>query len=77
MLLGLGSGEWILVFYWIGRVVPMWTVPTVLMRGTGDGNEIARELLGAKEAFRDVAICGLAIAAVSCALSITIASTWF
>ena len=62
---GLGNGEWIMVAFWIGRVLPLWLTPW-LSRGSTDGVAIFGALREAEPSFYAIAASGLAILFVLC-----------
>lgn len=70
---GLGSGEWLLVFFWVGRILPMWLVPW-LSRGQSDGSALLDALGEADRSFRVVAVWGLV---ALCAFCFVVASRTF
>jgi len=63
--LGLGQGEWVLVCFWLGRVIPMWLAPR-LAGGSSDGSAIAAALRRSDRSLRAVAGCGIAGLAAVC-----------
>jgi len=62
---GLGSGEWILLAFWVGRVVTLWLTPSLSGKST-DGVALSEALSQAAPSFKATAICGLAILCTTC-----------
>lgn len=62
---GLGQGEWVLVCFWCGRIIPMWLAPR-LAGGSSDGSTIAAALRRSERSFRAVAAWGIAGLAAVC-----------
>ena len=62
---GLGGGEWIIVAFWVGRVLPLWLAPVLSGRLTR-GDVIAGRLRQATSSFGVVSICGLGVVATLC-----------
>lgn len=56
---GLGSGEWILVAFWLGRVVFLWATPR-LMNSSPNGMEIGMALEQSSSMFRFCSVSGIA-----------------
>ena len=65
---GASYGEWILVAFWVGRVVPLWLAPHLMRRDSIEGAELFASLLSSGSAFRAISACGLAVIVVVCAL---------
>ena len=63
---GLGGGEFVLVAFWVGRIVPLWLAPS-LSGQSGDGVAIVDGVRDAARSFRVTAVCGLAILGALCA----------
>lgn len=57
--LGIGIGEWIMVAFWLGRIVPHWLIPHLTNRTT-DGLTIFSALEQSSTMFRSTAVCGMA-----------------
>lgn len=55
---GLGFGEWVLVAFWVGRVVFLWSTP-FLMDSTSDGRIIGAMFERATSMFRFCSLSGL------------------
>ena len=68
---GLGGGEFVLVAFWVGRILPLWLAPALSGR-SGDGVAITNEVRDARRAFRVTAVCGLAVLGALC---VALAST--
>ena len=56
---GLGSGEWVLVAFWVGRILPTWLAPTLCGRSS-NAVVIYKELRRAVPSFDMIAISGIA-----------------
>lgn len=63
---GLGNGEWILVAFWVGRVVTLWLTPALSGKST-DGAALSDALSQAAPSFKATATSGLAILCAMCA----------
>ena len=64
---GTSYGEWVLVAFWVGRVIPLWLAP-YLMPYSRDGAEMSASILSSGAAFRTIAVSGLAMIVVICAV---------
>ena len=62
---GVGVGEFVLVAFWVGRIIPLWLAPALSGR-SGDGVAIVNDLRDARRSFGGAAACGLAILGVLC-----------
>lgn len=67
--LGLGYGEWVLVCFWCGRIIPMWLAPRLVGRSS-DGSVIAAALRRSDRSFRAVAACGIAGLVAVCVVAV-------
>lgn len=65
---GLGSGEWILVSFWVGRILPMWLAPWLSKRSS-DGSVLLDALCEAERSFRVVAVLGLVVLGSFCLIA--------
>ena len=65
---GLGNGEWILVFFWFGRILPMWLAPW-LSHGSSDGSALLDAMRGAESSFGVLAVGGVALLCIFCLLT--------
>lgn len=64
---GLGNGEWMLVSFWVGRILPMWLLPW-LSGKSSDGAVLLDELCEAERSFHTVAVWGLVVLLTFCLL---------
>lgn len=69
---GLGKGEWIMVAFWVGRVLPLWLAPW-LAGGSTNGVAIFGALREAEPSFCAVAAFGLSILCILCAATFSTA----
>ena len=73
---GLGGGEFVLVAFWVGRILPLWLAPSISGR-SGDGVAIVDSVCDAAQSFRVTAVCGLAILGALCVACATSSVTGF
>ncbi len=62
--IGLGGGEFVLVAFWIGRIIPLWLAPSLCK--ASDGLAIGNALRRAAPSFSTAAALGIATLSAFC-----------